>query len=82
MTEKTLETYKQENTDTIKLPDGSERSVRMTPDLWAGLRFLEVVEGINRTELAGHALEEMALQNVTFDRAFRGVIAHLVNRWT
>lgn len=82
VTQEMLEAYREESTRIITMPDGSERSVRMTPDLWAGLRFLKVVEGISSTELAGYALEEMQLQSETFDRAFRGVVAYLMNRWT
>jgi hypothetical protein len=77
-----LKAYRAENMREIDMPDGTKRFVRMTPLLWDGLEFLKMVEGIGTPELAAYALEEMALQNVSFDRAFRGVIAYLVNRWT
>ena len=63
------------------MPDGTTREVRMTPDLWDDVEFLQVMEGIKTQEIAEFALEEMKLQSETFDRAFRGVVAHLANRW-
>ena len=53
----------------------------MTPNLWEDVEFLQVMEGITTLEIAEFALEEMELQSETFDRAFRGVVAHLSNRW-
>ena len=78
----TLDQYRNDNTREIELPDGSKQSVRMTPLLWDNLRFLQLIEGITTTEIAAFAEEEMSLQDVTFDRAFRGVVAHFANRWT
>ncbi|QDU80735.1 hypothetical protein Pla110_24680 [Polystyrenella longa] len=82
MPQNTLNQYRDDNTREIDLADGSKRSVRMTPLLWEKLEFLQIVEGVTTAELATYALEEMTLQDVTFDRAFRGVVAHLANRWT
>lgn len=82
VTNKEFEEYKTENTRPVPMPDGSTKDVRMTPDLWADLEFLKVVEHITTEELVQFALEEVELQSVTFDRAFRGVVAHLANRWT
>lgn len=82
MTNEKLKDFKSNNTRSVPMPDGSTREVRMTPELWDDLKFLRVVEGISPEEIAGHALEEVELNNVSFDRAFRGVVAHLANRWT
>lgn len=73
---------KKENVRPVAMPDGSTRKIRMTPDLWADLEFLRVVEGISQEEIATFAMEEASLQDATFERAFRGVVAHLANRWT
>lgn len=82
MTKEQLNQFKADNTRQVPLPDGTTRWVRATPDIWADVEFLEVVEEISQRELAAFALEETELQDVTFDRAFRGVVAHLANRWT
>lgn len=82
MTHEQLQKFKSTNSRQIEMPDGAIRSVRMTPELWEEVEFLQVMEGISSKEIAGFALEEMTLQSETFDRAFRGVVAHLANRWT
>lgn len=80
--EETLTNYRDENTREIIMPDGARRAVRMTPDLWNSLEFLEAWEFMSQTEIAEFALEEMTLQDVSFDRAFRGVVAHVANLWS
>ena len=82
MTQDKLNDYRENNTRDINMPDGTKRAVRMTPNLWEDLEFLRLVENIQEPEIAAFALEEMSLQDVTFDRAFRGVVAHFANRWT
>jgi len=82
VTQKTVIEYRDENTREVELPDGSKRAVRMTPLLWDNMEFLLLLEGITITEVATYALEEMSLQNITFDNAFRAVVTHLANRWT
>ena len=47
MTQTRIETYRDENTRPIVMPDGSEWEVRMTPDLWESLEFLKEVEGVS-----------------------------------
>lgn len=82
MTHEQLQNYKSTNSNEVIMPDGKTRTVRMTPDLWKDVDFLQVMEGITTQEIAEFALEEMELQKETFERAFRGVVAHLANRWT
>jgi len=82
VTQKTVTEYRDENTHEVELPDGSKRAVRMTPLLWDNMEFLLLLEGITTTEVATYALEEMSLQNISFDNAFRAVVTHLANRWT
>ena len=77
-----LTQYRDDNTREVELPDGSKRAVRMTPLLWDNMEFLLLVEGITTTEVATYALEEMSLQNITFENAFRAVVTHFANRWT
>jgi len=77
-----LTQYRDDNTREIELPDGSKRAVRMTPLLWDNMEFLLLLEGITTTEVATYALEEVALQDISFDNAFRAVVTHLANRWT
>ena len=82
MTHEQLNQFRDENTRDIDMPDGSKRAVRMTPDLWQSLEFIQLFEGLTTAEVATFAQEEMTLQDVTFDRAFRGIVAHFANRWT
>lgn len=82
VTENELDEYKAAGTRTIIMPDNSERVVRMTPDHWEVLDALKIIEGITETQLAAFALEEVELQALTFDQAFRGCVAHLANRWS
>ncbi len=82
MTQQNLTEYRDENTREVELPDGSKRLVRMTPLLWDNMEFLQSLEGITQTEVAGYALEEVDLQKISFDNAFRAVVAHFANRWT
>ena len=82
MTQEELNQYRDENTREVDMPDGSKRAVRMTGPLWNSLEFIEVFENITEAEVSAFALEEMELQNVTFNRAFRGIVAHFANRWT
>jgi hypothetical protein len=79
--EETVNNYREENTREIRMPDGTCRAVRMTPDLWQSLEFLELWDIMRQEDLAVFALEEMTLQDVTFDRAFRGVLATAANLW-
>lgn len=81
MTQEQLQAFRDETTREVLMPDGTQRAVRMTPNLWEDLEFLRVVEDIQEPEIAVFALEEMELQDVTFDRAFRGVVAYFANRW-
>jgi hypothetical protein len=77
-----LESYRDQNTRPVDLGNGQSCLVRMTPDLWEDLEFLQVVEGVTTAELAKFAFEEQALSpHESFDRCFRAVVAHLANRW-
>lgn len=82
MTQEKLEQYREETTRQIVMPDGSKREVRMTPDLWKSLEFLEAWDFMSQDEVTKYALEEMILQDVSFNRAFRGVVAHVANLWS
>tara|TARA_R110002073_G_scaffold8027_19_gene44878 strand:+ start:14357 stop:14620 length:264 start_codon:yes stop_codon:yes gene_type:complete len=82
VTQEKLERYRDEGTREITLPNSTKQSVRMTPELWQAFDDLMILEPFDETEVARFALEEVELQNVTFDRAFRGVVAHFANRWT
>lgn len=81
MNQEIVSQYREENTREIRMPDGTRRAVRMTPDLWNSLEFLELWDIMSQEELAGFAVEEVALQNVTFERAFRGLVATVANLW-
>ena len=64
------------------MPDGSSKTVRMTPDHWCIFDALKVLEGFDETEIAAFAIEESTLQNIDFAEAYRCCVAYLANRWT
>lgn len=74
--------YAKENTRLIDVGNGQTREVRMTPQLWEELEFVLAMEAVTTAELSVFATEEMALQRISFDQAFRAVVAHLTCRWT
>jgi ABC-type Na+ transport system ATPase subunit NatA len=76
-----LQMYRDENTREVDLPDGSKRKVRMTEALWQSLECVLILDHLTTADISAFALEELTLQDVTFDRAFRGVVALLANRW-
>lgn len=82
ITNKQREEYRRENTRWIDVGQGELRQVRMTPQLWEELEFVQVMEGVSTSDLSVFAREEMELQNISFDNAFRAVVVHLTNRWT
>ena len=75
--------YHNENTREIEMPDGSRRLVRMSQPHWDYLEFLELIAGTSAAQVAEYALEEMELQPepVSFNTAFRTIVAFLGNRW-
>lgn len=77
-----LQKYKHDNTKWLDVGNGEMRQVRMTPQLWEELEFVQVMEGVSTAKLAEFAREEVALQDISFDQAFRAVVVHLTNRWT
>ena len=81
VTHEMMTEYRDENTREILMPDGTHREVQMTPDLWFSLEFIEEFEEFTVTDIAGFALEEMELHQISFNRAFRGVVAYIANLW-
>lgn len=81
VTHKELNDYKNAGTRTVRMPDGTPRDVRMPPYYWEVLDALKVLEGFNETDIAKFAEEEVGLQGLTFDKAFRCCVAHFQNRW-
>ncbi|MCA9026699.1 MAG: hypothetical protein KDA86_15940 [Planctomycetaceae bacterium] len=77
-----VQEYRRDNTRLIDVGNGESRQVRMTPQLWEELEFVQIMEYVSTAELAVYAREEMQLQGISFDQAFRAVVAYLSNRWT
>lgn len=75
-----IDYYRPEHNRTIFVA-GQPWEVQMTGPLWESHELLKQVEGITENELAIYALDEMIVQSVDFDTAYRGVVAHLANRW-
>lgn len=82
VTNEQLKAYRQATTRHIRMADGSVWPLRMSPDHWDAVEFLEIVDGIQVNDLTYFALEEMVLQDIDFSEAFRCVVAHFANRWT
>ena len=71
-TEKWLESV----THTLPFPDGPRAHTTFRL-VWEKLDSLVVLNGYSRAEIVEWALEEVQLQKVEFDEAFKCVIAHL-----
>jgi len=82
MAQKNVIPFSGEGTREVDMPDGSRRLVHMDSPFWDEVHFLRVVEGITTAEIASFALEEVSLQNITFNEAFQCIVAHFGNRWT
>ena len=76
-----LQKFKEENTRDVRLPDGSTRPVRLTPDFWVWKECVQEADCVTEEELSAFALEEQQLQGFSFDTAYRCVVAYLANRW-
>jgi hypothetical protein len=76
-----IDLHRSEHNREITVAAGVRWRVQMTGDLWNSLDFLKSFEGVTEAELAIYALEEMVLQEISFDEAFRCCVAHLANRW-
>lgn len=76
-TEKQTETWLQNETRHVKLPDGTVRAVTAFRLTWSKADSLVVLNGHALSELAAYAAEESSLQNITLDHAFHCVIAWL-----
>ena len=87
-----LKQMRSDQTRTITMPDGTRRSVRMTPGHWDELELLADVQaigdgigedaGLTEADLAGEALRWMEHQpGHSFDYVFRNVVVHHANQW-
>lgn len=54
----------------------------MPPNYWEVFDALKVLESFNETDIARYAEEEVSLQDITFEEAFRACVVHFANRWT
>jgi hypothetical protein len=82
VTHQELNDFKAAGTRTIRMPNGTARDVRMPPHYWEIFDALKLLEGFTETDIAKFAEEEVSLQDITFDKAFRACVAHFRNRWT
>ena len=81
VTQQKLSEFKDENTREIETSQGPMQ-LRMTPTLWEALEFVEVFEELTTYQLADDAFDWMKSNpEESFDRCFRGVVAHLYNLW-
>ena len=81
VTHEEREEFKETNTRDVLLPDNTTRPVRLTPAMWEWKEAIQTVEGLTEKDLSAYALEEEELQDVSFDRAYRCVVAYLIDRW-
>ena len=77
-----LNEYKAAATRSVRLPDGTFKDVRMTPEHWEILDALLLVEEFDETDIVKFAQEESSLQDISFDQAYRCCVSHLAKRWT
>ncbi len=72
--------FQNEETRLLELPDGTKRLVRMDELFWWNVQFLYVVEGYTEQQISAWAIEEMELQNLSFNDAVKCVVATLGNQ--
>ena len=77
--EKQIEEWLETETRDLPMPDGSTQPLTGFKLLWSKVDSLVLLNGYARLELVEFALEEVRLQNVSFDKAFTGVVAYLDN---
>ena len=74
--------YREDNTRSIELPDGTNETVTMSEDLWEWYDIiLSFDEKMTPPKMAEHALEEVKLQNLSFEKGFRCIVSHLAGHW-
>ena len=61
------------------MPDGSTRPLTSFKLLWRKVDSL-ILNGYSRLELVEFALDEVRIQGIEFDAAFRSVVAYLDNQ--
>ena len=79
-TEKQTDFWLESQTRDVALPDGSKRPVRAPRLLWEKADSLVLQGDCTPAELVAFALNEVALQGIHFDAAYRSIVAHLDNR--
>lgn len=77
MTDKETESWLQRQTRDLPMPDGSTHTYTTFRNVWHAYDLLIELSGYTPTELMKHVQEEMGLQSIDFDRAFRCVIGFL-----
>jgi hypothetical protein len=81
-TEEQIEAWLVSETRDLTMLDGTQRPMTMTKLHWSAVDTLAVVGPYTQEELIRYAQEEVELQGVDFDLAFRSVVAFLDNATT
>lgn len=76
-TEKQTEAWLESQTRDLPFPDGTMRPFTNTKLMWETVDSLILIAGYSYANLVEFALDECELNNVSFDRAFPGVVAYL-----
>ena len=77
MTEKETEYWLERQTRDLPAQDGSTHPYTTFRSVWHAYDRLLDLYGYTPAQLLGYVYEEMELQGVSFDRAFRGVVGYL-----
>jgi len=80
LTEKETESWLKSQTRDLPMPDGSMRPFTGSRILWETVDLLTLLTGYSCTQLVEFALEESAMNGVSFERAFPGVVGYLESR--
>jgi hypothetical protein len=77
MTDKQTEDWLKSQTRDLPMPDGTIETYTTFKNVWHAYDLLTELCGYTATELLGYVREEMDLQSIDFDSAFRCIIGFL-----
>ena len=82
MTEKQIESYLEEETRMLPLPDSSEQLVRGPKLMWDAVDFIIDTHTYTMTELINLTQDNMRKQDCSFQESFERVVAYIQSHMT
>ncbi len=82
ITENEFHNYLNNSTRSITCSDGVTRDVTMSPSMWDHFEFVVEFEDVSAEDISRFAMEEVELQGLDFNSAFKSIVAYLTNLWS